>query len=172
MHPTAMRYMRQQVRRLHLNTPDRDVLELGGRDINGTVRQLFDRADRYVSVDICEGPSVDIVADAGDLDLGERFGIVASTELLEHTPRGADIVAAAFRHLLPGGFFLATMAGPGREPHSAAGKRYMEPDEWYRNVEPDELETWLKEAGFDTWEIDQLGTDLRCTARLEVDDVA
>jgi len=145
----------------------RSVLDLGGRNVNGTPRYLFPGV-RYVSVDIRPGDCVDVVADCADVDLGEGFDLVISTELLEHTDRAEQIVAAARRHLNPGGVFVATMAGPGRGPHGASGEPLPPPGEFYRNVEPAHLERWLQAAGFDEWTIDQSGPDLRCTARVEV----
>jgi SAM-dependent methyltransferase len=159
-----MNYMTSQVRRHHLNVPGVRVLDLGGRDVNGTPRRLFRKAAAYVSVDLRDGPGVDIVADAADLHLRERFDVVVSTELLEHTPRGEAIVAAAHRHLTPGGTFLATMAGPGREPHGASGEPRLPRGEYYGNVDPEALEGWIRAAGFQWWNINQLGTDLRCRA--------
>lgn len=140
------------------------VLDLGGRDVNGTVRELFNPT-RYVTVDIAPAPSVDIVADAADLDLDETFDVVISTECFEHTPSGPEIVATAYRHLCPGGVFVATMAGPGRAPHGASGQPIPPPGEWYRNVDSDELADWLRDAGFDEYQIDVLGEDVRCWAR-------
>ena len=160
-----MQYMSSQVRRHHLNTPGARILDLGGRNVNGTPRHLFSRAAVYVSVDLREGRDVDIVADAADLNLDERFDVVVSTELFEHTARAAEIVGAACRHLMPGGVLLATMAGPGRAPHGASGESRPPRGEWYRNVEPDALEGWLRAAGFGWWNVNQLGTDLRCHAR-------
>jgi SAM-dependent methyltransferase len=141
-----------------------DVLDLGGRDVNGTTRDLFPDATSYVTVDIAEHPSVDVVCDAADLDLPDRFDVVVSTECLEHAERAPDIVAAAFRHLRPGGVFVATMAGPGRHEHGASGESFPPAGEWYRNVAPDELERWLKDAGFEAWEIDVDRLDVRCIA--------
>jgi SAM-dependent methyltransferase len=164
MHPEAMNYVSSQVRRHHLNVDGVRVLDLGGRDVNGTPRHLFRRAAAYVSVDMRDGPGVDIVADAADLHLKDRFHVVVSTELLEHTPRGEAIVAAAHRHLTPGGTFLATMAGPGRAPHGASGEIKPPRGEYYRNVEPEALHGWLRDAGFVAWDVNQLGTDLRCRA--------
>lgn len=165
MHTAAKQFMRHHCR--PFNWRGVTVLELGGRYINGGVRELFDRAGEYVSVDIVDGKDVDIVADAADLDLGRDFDVVVSTELLEHTPRAAEIVAAACRHLKTGGVFLMTCAGPGRAPHSAAGKATLEPGEWYRNVEPAELDEWLQWAGFEEWEIEVLEDDVRCVATVE-----
>jgi SAM-dependent methyltransferase len=166
MHQEAMQYVSSQVRRRHLNLPGVRVLDLGGRNVNGTPRRLFHRAAAYVAVDIKDGPGVDIVADAADLNLRERFHVVVSTELLEHTPRGAAIVAAAARHLVPGGTFLATMAGPGRAPHGASGEIKPPRGEFYRNVEPEALHGWLRDAGFVAWDVNQFGTDLRCRAEV------
>lgn len=165
MHPAADAYVREHA--AGLNRPGVTVLELGGRYINGGVREFFNRAAEYVSVDIVAGRDVDIVADAADLELGRTFDVVVSTELFEHTPRAAEIVVSAYRHLAPGGVFLATMAGPGRAPHSAAGRPRMEPGEWYRNIEPAELDEWLQWAGFDAWTVDVLGDDVRCVATVK-----
>lgn len=159
-----MQYMTAQVRRLRLNAPGVRVLDLGGRDVNGTPRHLFRRAAEYVSVDLRPGPCVDIVADAADLDLDQPFDVVVSTELLEHTPRAGEIVATAARHLVVGGTFLATMAGPGRAPHGASGEIRLPEGEFYENVTPEALHGWLRAAGFQAWDVDQFGTDLRCRA--------
>jgi SAM-dependent methyltransferase len=167
MHEAVIEYVSREIAARDLNRDKYTVLDLGGRDINGTTRQLFNNVASYVSVDIADGLGVDIVADAADLNLDERFDVVVSTELLEHTERADEIVAAAARHLKPGGVFVATMAGPGRTPHGAAGEPSPNPGEWYCNVSPDELEEWLAAAGFDKWEIDQSGLDLRCTATVK-----
>ena len=165
MHDEAMQYASRQVRERQLNRVGVHVLDLGGRDVNGTTRPLFPGADRYVSVDIAEGRGVDIVCDAAELDLRDRFDVVMSTELLEHTDRGAEIVATAFKHLKPGGHFVATMAGPGRKPHSADGSPGMPDHEFYRNVDRELLDEWLVAAGFERREIDETHMDMRCVAR-------
>lgn len=162
MHDAAFVYVSRTINRYHLD--DGDILDIGGRDVNGTTRCLFPNAASYTVVDITEHPSVDIVADAGDLNLPDRYDVVISTECLEHTERAADIVAAAFRHLRVCGWFVATMAGPGRPPHGAYGEMLPQPGEFYRNVEPEDLELWLKDAGFYWWDISQFGDDLRCIA--------
>lgn len=162
MHTEAIQYVQDAAAALDF-APE-SVLDLGGRDINGTARVAFPNVARYVGVDITAGPCVDIVCDAADLDLVDRFDVVVSTELLEHTPRGPEIVEAACRHLRPGGVFIATMAGPGRAPHGASGEVKPPRGEHYCNVEPDELHEWLRVAGFSSWTVDQHFRDLRCTA--------
>lgn len=149
--------------------PFRTVAEIGGRDINGSIRTLFDADARYCSIDIVDGPGVDVVGDvidlvaAGKLSTG-RWGCVVSTEALEHHPRPAAVVQAAHLLLQPGGAFVATMAGPGRHPHSGLVEGPVQPGEHYRNIEPDELGRWLADVGFSDFEVDQHGLDLRCWA--------
>lgn len=161
MHAEAFTYVADQVGRLELDGGD--VLDLGGREVNGSIRGLFPKATQYITVDIELHPSVDYVCDAADLDLGEWFDVVVSTECFEHTERAPEIVAAAFRHLRRQAWFVATMAGPGREPHSACGGPDVG-DEFYRNVESADLDRWLLDAGFEWWNVDVLGADVRCIA--------
>lgn len=162
MHDAVLVYVAKVVSDFDLKG---DVLDLGGRDVNGTPRHLFPYASSYTVVDAAEDDTVDIVADAAELNLAERFDTVVSTELLEHTPKGKEIVATAYRHLKDGGVFVATMAGPGRNPHGMSGATSPAPDEWYENVTPEMLDGWLAAAGFSVWQVDQLGNDVRCWAR-------
>lgn len=162
MHDAVLDYVGRQV--VHHELDGRDVLDLGGRDVNGTTLVLFPDATLYTVVDREEAPNVDIVADAADLDIGYEYDVVVCTEVLEHTDRAGDIVKAAHRHLKPGGVFVATMAGPGRRPHSAHGDSHPRPGEFYENVTNDMLAGWLDAAGFATYTIDQAGLDIRCTA--------
>lgn len=164
MHDAAYAYVAATVDRFDLHTA-RTVLDLGGRNVNGTTRPLFADTTTYVVVDLADADNVNVIADAADVDLGVTFDVVVSTELLEHTDRGAAIVANAYRHAEPGGMFVATMAGPGRAPHGQHGAALPAPDEFYRNVHPDDLRGWLSSAGFTMFEIDRAGVDVRCWAR-------
>lgn len=141
-----------------------DVLEFGGRNVNGGVRHIILHT-RWVSVDLANGYDVDVVANAATVEVDGTFDVVVSTELLEHTPEGEGIVANAAKHLRQGGHFVATMAGPGRKPHGASGEASVPWGEHYANVTPEELHDWLQKAGFETWTVDQLGPDVRCWAR-------
>lgn len=164
MHPAASRYVQTCVETLGLDRPGVTVLDLGGRNVNGSTRHLFSAPGRYVVVDIEEHPSVDVVADAADLDLGETFDVITCTEVFEHTARAGEIVATAHRHLVAGGWFVATMAGEGRPEHGASGGS-LRSGEWYRNVSVADLDGWLSAAGFEWWETDRRGEDVRCKAR-------
>lgn len=161
MHPAAFMYACRSVTDLPTVS---SVLDLGSRDHNGTTRPLFGLSVRYVGVDLHPGNGVDVVADAASVELGETFDMVVSTELLEHTDKAAEVIANARRHLNPGGWFVATMAGPGRAEHGADGAS-LPPGEFYRNVTAPDLTGWLEAAGFESWEIDIDGEDIRCKAR-------
>jgi len=159
MHPEAHDYVADCVGGLGLRG---DVLDFGGRNINGGVRHLI-ASSRWVAVDIVWGDGVDIVADASTVDVGQLFDVVLSLEVFEHTDVAAGIVANAHRHLKPGGYFVATMAGMARAPHGAGGGPVG--DEFYRNVDRELLTGWLIDAGFTKWVVDELGEDIRCWAR-------
>jgi SAM-dependent methyltransferase len=142
------------------------VLEFGSRNINGSVRPLFVDAIDYVGVDAVDGPDVDIVGDAATIFIPRSFDVVVCTEVLEHVDDtvAAAIIANAYRHLVSGGEFVMTCAGPGRHPHSAIDQYPIRPWEFYRNVDDVTLAVWLANAGFVRWEIDPLGADMRCVA--------
>lgn len=135
-----------------------DVLEIGSRNINGTVRDLF--PGDYTGLDISEGPGVDVVADVTEWTTRKRFDVVVCCEVLEHTD--APIIDAAHRLLRKGGTLILTAAGPGREPHSAVDGGPLRPGEWYANIDPDELRVAL--SGWSEVTVDVAGDDVRAVA--------
>lgn len=161
MHPEAFRWVEQVCVGGRFDL----VVELGSRDVNGTIRDLFD-CDEFVGVDIDEGPGVDVVCDAADFMPERPAGCVVSTEMLEHTPRARESVLQAFRMLAPGGVFVMTAAGPGRHPHSAVDGMALRDGEHYENIDPDRLTSWLNEAGFVRYRVDvqRRPADIRCVA--------
>lgn len=143
------------------------VLEFGSRNINGSVRDLVPTISRYVGVDLAAGPGADIVADAATVEVpGDLFEVVVCAEVFEHAPDDACLAMCrnARRHLVDGGTFIATMAGPGRAPHSAVDGGGLQPGEFYRNVTKETLGKWLVAARFGPWRVDVLGDDVRCMA--------
>lgn len=132
------------------------VLDIGGRNINGTVRSLFPFATAYVALDIADGPEVDIVADASTWTPDRAYDVVVCCEVFEHTPTWPDICQTAFKACLPGGLFIATMAGPGRPAHSAIdGGWTLHPGEHYANVDPDDLRRVLIAGGWTDVTVEQ-----------------
>lgn len=142
--------------------PFTSSLELGSRDVNGGVRDLF--AD-HTGLDNLAGPGVDIVADAATWLPPRRYSCVVCCEVFEHTPLWPAIVATAYRALEDDGTLILTMAGPGREPHSAIDGLWLKPGEHYQNIEPDDLRAVLEAAGFRHVEILNRDVDLYAVGR-------
>jgi SAM-dependent methyltransferase len=160
MHPEARAYVEAQ------RSDERiAVLEIGGRWINGGVHDLFPNADPYVSLDICQGPHVDIVANAATWEPDREYDLIVCTEVFEHTPEWPAILRTALAACRPGGRLVLTMAGPGRPPHGASGGPY-EPDEYYCNVDPSDLRAEMIAAGWTDVDVDFLPSpgDTRATA--------
>jgi hypothetical protein len=123
------------------------VLDIGGRNVNGTVRDLFPDS-RYVTLDIAPGDGVDIVADAADWTPTSTFDAVVCCEVLEHTPRWPEILQTIAKALDLGGTAIITAAAPPRAPHSAVDGGPLRRGEYYGNVEPTLLAKEMAAAGF------------------------
>jgi SAM-dependent methyltransferase len=134
----------------HATSEPVTVLDLGGRDINGSPRHLFPAATRYTVLDIRAGDGVDIVADASTWDpAGETWDVVICAETFEHTASWRAICRTAYAACTPGGRLIVTTAAPGRPPHSAVdGEFRLLSGEHYANIRPAELERVLVEAGW------------------------
>jgi SAM-dependent methyltransferase len=160
MHAPVMNWMSEMLDEL---PPFERVLEIGSYDVNGSVRPLFGECD-YTGIDVRGGPGVDVVADGAKYEADEPLDAVVCCEVLEHAENAADIVANAYRLLKRRGYFLATMAGPERVPHSNDGHANLG-DEYYRNVAPDTLREWLEPfAEVELYEYPERG-DLYVVAR-------
>ena len=126
------------------------VLDIGGRDVNGSPRHLFPAAAAYTVLDIRPGDGVGIVADAATWDPGGRlWDVVICAETFEHAANWRAIVRTAYAACIRGGRLIVTTAAPGRPPHSAVdGEFRLRPGEHYANIRPAELERVLTEAGW------------------------
>ncbi len=163
MHDHARQWVERSVKLLGIFPVS--VLDLGGQDVNGNFRERF-TGSVYHTLDISDHPSVDIVADARTWDPGYReYDLVICTEVFEHCERWEDIVRTAWKACRRGGWFITTMAGPGRPPHAAGGAEFPPPGEWYKNVEERELLDALCSVGFVDVTTNVLGRDLRGRGR-------
>lgn len=131
----------------HRTSQPVSVLDIGGRNINGSVRDLFPNAD-YTALDIRPGVGVDIVADAAAWSPDREFDVVVCTEVFEHTATWREICGTAWLALKPGGQFIVTCAGPGRGAHSAIDGQGLQEGEHYGNVAAADLKVVLEELGF------------------------
>jgi SAM-dependent methyltransferase len=147
MHPEARDGLARQLAASGL-APDAPwrVLDLGGRDINGSIRNLLPAA-RWTGLDIEPGPGVDLVHDATKPwpDDWDRFDLVVCTEVLEHVKHWPAVLRTAAQALEPGGpeTLFVTCASTGRPTHGASGDPLPGPGEWYANVPPALLEDRL-----------------------------
>lgn len=146
---------------------DLSVLDIGGRDLNGSTRPLFPNASPYHVLDLHPGPNVDYVGNAAswkaplDFPAGEAgYDLVVCTEVFEHTPDWAAILWTAWSSLRPGGWLVFTCAGPGRPAHSGITAVWeLAPGEHYANVSPEEIRDVLVEQGWTDIETRLLGWD-------------
>lgn len=135
------------------------VLELGSRNVNGSVRDLFHNPSRYVGLDCTPGPCVDVVCLAHEYDSAEPFDVVISCEAFEHDPYLADTLRNAMCLLRSGGLFVATAASPARKEHGthrSTGSDVYGPDpDYYAGVNADWLYTRLSH-----WYLDECSVTL------------
>ena len=140
MHDAARQWIAKALQAL--TVPDGPVVEIGARNINGTIRDLF-TGRPYIGVDAMPGPDVDVVCNGAIYRPEEPAAVVVCMETLEHTDEASAICTNAHRILKPGGVFLVTAAGDGRAPHSAIDGQGIRAFEWYQNVSVTDLESWL-----------------------------
>ena len=145
MHAAVYAFVVETVRSL---PPRQRVLEIGSRNINGSLRGLFPAARWYCGIDLAPGDDVDCVADGATFRTLDAPDTVICCEVLEHAPQAEQIVQNSYEQLVPGGVGIFTMATHGRESHSAGDGGPLAPGEFYRNVGSDELLIWCR--GFAT----------------------
>ncbi len=97
------------------------VLEVGARDINGSVRSICEpRAKEYIGADIEMGKGVDVLADANNLTAQfeeESFDVVLSTEMVEHIDNWPTVFYEMMAVLKPDGLLILTTRSIGFEIH-------------------------------------------------------
>lgn len=122
MHDSVMEWVAGRVDTYQL--ANRRTLEVGSRDVNGSVRGLF--TGEYVGMDMIDGPGVDVVARSDMIPFPNRsFAVVVCTEMLEHDPFPWLTVPEIARVLAPQSDLLLTTRGIGFPHHSY-------PDDYWR----------------------------------------
>jgi SAM-dependent methyltransferase len=113
----------------------RTVLEVGSRDVTGSLRRLIEnwRPSKYVGSDIESGLGVDVICPAEKI--AERFGsnsfdLVLSTELLEHVLDWRTVISNIKQVCKPNGIILVTTRSRGFPYHGYPNDfwRYEERD--------------------------------------------
>ncbi|MEN9946246.1 MAG: hypothetical protein RLZZ293_632 [Pseudomonadota bacterium] len=127
------------------------VLDIGSLDINGNNQYLFENC-LYLGVDIGNGPNVDIVAKAHELNLPDQtFDLIISTECFEHDMYYNKTIQNLYRLLKSGGLLLFTCATEGRAEH---GTRRTTPQDAFLLPEYDNWNDYYKNlTEFDFWQV-------------------
>ena len=95
-----------------------NILEVGSKNINGTVRDFFGENTNYFGIDISKGDCVDDVIPGELIQLPNAWAdIVISTECFEHAETWDRIFLNMLRILKPGGLIFLTFAGFNRPTH-------------------------------------------------------
>lgn len=114
MHPTAL-----QTGRLFFETywqsNYHNILDIGSRDVNGSLRSVKPEAAAYLGVDLQPGPGVELVLqDPHHLPLDDQsVDIVVSTSCLEHDPLFWLTFGEMLRVLKPGGILYINAPSNG-----------------------------------------------------------
>lgn len=132
----------------------RAVYEVGSRNVNGGVRDLFLDVPVYYGVDVLSGQDVDAVGDGGSYVPPFVPDCVVCCEVLEHADDPESIVRQMAWVVGSGGTVIITCAGPGRAPHSGVDGMDLKAGESYANIDPDALAHWLTDAGLSSVVVD------------------
>ena len=95
-----------------------NILEVGSKNLNGTVRDFFGEDTNYIGIDLSYGDCVDTVVPGELIQLPNAWAdIVISTECFEHAENWDKIFLNMLRILKPGGLIFLTFAGFNRPTH-------------------------------------------------------
>ena len=96
---------------------DKNVLEIGSLNINGTVRDFFENCN-YLGLDLDNGLDVDLVCEGQKYDApDESFDVVCSLECFEHNPYWFETFQNMIRLCKKNGLVFLTCASEGRAEH-------------------------------------------------------
>ena len=96
---------------------NKKILDVGGGDINGNNRFLFENCE-YECNDVIDAPNITIVSKTKDLNFeDETFDTIISTECFEHDPEYKQSFSKIYNILKPNGLFLFTCASFKRPEH-------------------------------------------------------
>jgi SAM-dependent methyltransferase len=135
MHDSVYEWVGERVGDHLLNAPGKTVLEIGSMNVNGSVRDLFDRAAAYYGVDIAPGEGVDLVCKASELPWPDRtFDVVVCTEMLEHDETPWVTVRETYRVLRRRGWAIFTTRGIGFPLHGYPSDYWRFTNEGLKNL--------------------------------------
>lgn len=93
------------------------VLEVGSYNVNGSIRENFKNTSEHLGIDWREGPCVDLVCFAHDMDFGRQFDVVASASMLEHDRHWDKSIPKMVEHLKDDGILILSWGAALNPPH-------------------------------------------------------
>lgn len=150
MHPEALQAVEQMIAASDWETYKViHGIDVGGQAVNGSARPLFGPRVVWSTLDLYDKTAAHQI-DARGIELEgtepHGYGVVLCTEMLEHVRWWPLVIRTAFSVLDDDGYLFLTAAAPPRHPHSAQGLPEKPADEWYENVNPDELRALVDEV--------------------------
>jgi SAM-dependent methyltransferase len=118
-HPEQQKFFEQ----LKVLFPDHfsgiiNVLEIGSQDINGTVRDFFQKGANYLGLDLGMAKGVDWTIPGELVELPDQWAsICISTECFEHAASWEQILMNMIRITRTNGLLILSIAGHGRATH-------------------------------------------------------
>jgi predicted SAM-dependent methyltransferase len=101
----------------YFNGDNLRILEVGSRNVNGTVKDVIDRKyyKEWKGIDIEAGPNVDKVMSVYDLsqNYSAEFDVVICTEMMEHVESWPSALLEMSRVLKDGGYLIVTSPSKG-----------------------------------------------------------
>lgn len=153
---TEVHLFTEHVKKLFPNSfKNKKVLEVGSLNINGSVRQFFEKCD-YLGIDLGPGPGVDKVVPIHELNEPGQFDVVISTEMLEHDKFWERSLKQMYENLKPGGLFILTCAGPERHEHGTTRTTPGDApftNDYYRNISIEDFLSVLPAGNFKIYKI-------------------
>lgn len=125
-HRSQLEYVRDVVALFDARTiASMSVLEVGSRNINGSVRKYLGTARKYIGIDPVAGRDVDIECTAVEYHAlypedENSFNIIVCCEVLEHDPEWQETLEAINSLVRENGIVILTWASPARPEHGTA----------------------------------------------------
>jgi len=169
-HPAQQQFCQEVKTRFPAYFRGTRVLEVGSRNINGSVRDLFEDCE-YVGVDCTPGKDVDVVAFGHEFAAEPgSFDVACALETFEHDPFAEKTITRMLQLLRSEGLFFVTCASDGRREHGTKrqGTQYGPEATFYRNVTLHCFSEWIVATGVELQELllrhDRKVCDLYCFA--------
>jgi len=100
-----------------------NVIDIGGSDINGNNRYLFNNCN-YIANDVVKAPNINLVSRTSKLSFDSNtFDTIISTQCFEHDPEYNLSLKKILDMLKPNGLFLFTCSSYGKEEHGTGANK-------------------------------------------------